>query len=65
MPTFSADYLRTLATAILEGLGAPVENARVVGDSLVEANLVGHDSHGVIRLPVYARLARDGRRSRP
>jgi len=61
MPTFSADYLRTLSAAILGVLGAPIESARVVGDSLVEANLVGHDSHGVIRLPGYARFAQAGR----
>ena len=29
------------------------DEARVVAELLVEANLVGHDSHGVIRIPQY------------
>jgi uncharacterized oxidoreductase len=33
--------------------GAPEEEAHWVADHLIEANLAGHDSHGVIRLPWY------------
>lgn len=31
----------------------PEKDANVVGDALVEANLRGHDSHGVIRIPKW------------
>jgi uncharacterized oxidoreductase len=55
MPVLSADQLRTLGASIFEGLGVPEEDAKLVSDLLVEANLTGFDSHGVIRLPIYAR----------
>jgi LDH2 family malate/lactate/ureidoglycolate dehydrogenase len=51
---FGADYLEDLATRVLVGLGATPLQARVVAASLVLSNLVGHDSHGVIRLLQYA-----------
>jgi LDH2 family malate/lactate/ureidoglycolate dehydrogenase len=36
-------------------LGAPEEEARLVADLLVKANLAGVDSHGIIRIPSYVR----------
>jgi uncharacterized oxidoreductase len=45
----------------LEAAGTPPDLAQVVGESLVEANLVGHDSHGVLRLPQYIDSVREGR----
>jgi uncharacterized oxidoreductase len=39
--------LRQLVTAILEGAGSPANDAQMVADHLVDANLLGHDSHGV------------------
>jgi uncharacterized oxidoreductase len=41
-------------------VGTPPDLAEIVADSLVEANLVGHDSHGVIRLETYIALVRSG-----
>src|SRR6266542_2012183 len=55
MLTFSADQLRSAATSILVAAGADDENARIVSEHLVDANLAGHDSHGVIRIPTYVR----------
>jgi uncharacterized oxidoreductase len=55
MPTFSADQLREIGTAIFSGMGVPQEDAELVSDLLVEANLTGFDSHGMIRLPIYCR----------
>jgi LDH2 family malate/lactate/ureidoglycolate dehydrogenase len=60
MPNLSPDTLRALASAILEAVGSEPETARFVGDSLVDANLAGHDSHGVMRLLLYASTARSG-----
>ncbi len=60
MPTFSAEELRRIAQVILEAAGAPPDLAQVVGDSLVESNLVGHDSHGVLRLMQYLAFVRQG-----
>src|SRR5438876_663067 len=45
--------LTALATAAYEAAGAPPEHARIVAAHQVGANLVGHDSHGVVLLPTY------------
>lgn len=49
----SADELQRLGVAIFKAAGASDENAEGVMTSLVGANLAGHDSHGVIRIPSY------------
>ena len=53
METISADNLRAVGIDLFEGCGAPREEAHTVADSLVEASLVGLDSHGVIRYVQY------------
>jgi LDH2 family malate/lactate/ureidoglycolate dehydrogenase len=55
-----AGELGRIARAVLEHAGAPPPTAAVVADSLVEANLLGHDSHGVRRLVPYLEFVRDG-----
>ena len=35
-------------------------DAALVADHLVEAGLMGHDTHSVLRLPQYVNMARDG-----
>jgi LDH2 family malate/lactate/ureidoglycolate dehydrogenase len=60
MPTFSPEALRRVAQFILEAAGTPPDLAQIVGESLVESNLVGHDSHGVMRLMQYLALVRQG-----
>jgi uncharacterized oxidoreductase len=44
-----------ICSGIFEALGTPKDDASLVSELLVEANLTGFDSHGVIRLPIYAR----------
>jgi LDH2 family malate/lactate/ureidoglycolate dehydrogenase len=61
MPSIAAEPLRAFARRTLEAVGSPSDAAAVVGDSLVAANLAGHDSHGVLRLPQYVGFCRDGR----
>ena len=51
---------RVVAAEILESLGAPNDVAETVGNHLVEADQVGHASHGLARLPWYSRYVRDG-----
>ncbi|HIE29369.1 TPA: Ldh family oxidoreductase [Candidatus Poribacteria bacterium] len=60
MPIFSADYLKRAGIAIFKGAGAPDDEAEIVMRLLVKANLVGHDSHGVIRIPQYIHLIQHG-----
>jgi uncharacterized oxidoreductase len=45
--------LTRFATELLSGAGVPGDEAAVVASSLVGANLRGHDSHGVMRIPQY------------
>jgi uncharacterized oxidoreductase len=59
-PNISPDTLRDLTRRVLAAVGSPDDLARLVGDSLVDANLAGHDSHGVMRLLLYAQTARSG-----
>ena len=60
MRTFSADALLDVTTALLRAAGAPGGVAALVAHSLVDANLAGHDSHGVIRIPSYIDQIRGG-----
>lgn len=55
-----AAVLFDLATRIIEGIGTPKPLALIVAASLVEANVLGHDSHGVMRLPRYVNSVRAG-----
>ena len=49
----SADNLTLLATAILNHAGGAPDAARRIAARLVDANLTGHDSHGVGMIPAY------------
>jgi uncharacterized oxidoreductase len=57
----SAPDLRRRVGDVFEGAGVPAPIAERVACSLVEANLTGHDSHGVIRVPAYVRAVQSGR----
>ena len=52
--------LGALAARIFAAGGSAEEEARLVADHLVEANLCGHDSHGVGMIPRYVRNLRAG-----
>jgi hydroxycarboxylate dehydrogenase B len=51
----TADRLRRLTAAILTSGGSADQEAILVADHLVRANLAGHDSHGVGMIPAYVR----------
>ena len=53
MPVFTPEYLHKAAYHICRAKGTPDADAEVVATHLVKANLVGHDSHGVIQIPTY------------
>jgi uncharacterized oxidoreductase len=55
------DLLREQMAAIFHAAGCQPREAERIAAHLVEANLVGHDSHGVIRVPSYVQWLRDGR----
>lgn len=60
MPRFSAEYLKSLTRDIFAAQGAPAAEAATVADQLVASNVVGLDSHGVVRIPLYSRWIREG-----
>ena len=49
------ENLRKFATIVFERGGSEPAEARLVADHLVDANMVGHDSHGVGMIPTYVR----------
>ncbi len=56
----TAEGLRRLGDAILRAGGSNAGEANLVADHLVEANLKGHDSHGIGMIPTYVRHLRAG-----
>jgi LDH2 family malate/lactate/ureidoglycolate dehydrogenase len=57
---FDPEALRTFGSAVLSALGVPGDDAALVADSLVQADLWGHSSHGLLRLPWYVARLRSG-----
>ncbi|MBK1660890.1 Ldh family oxidoreductase [Paracraurococcus ruber] len=60
MPKVQAEQLRKIGRALLLANGVPEEEAVTVARHVVNANLAGHDSHGVIMLPNYIERVRVG-----
>ncbi len=50
------DVLKAFVAEIFAGAGCAPPEDRAIADRLVESNLVGHDSHGVIRVSDYVRF---------
>lgn len=59
-PRFPPDDLRIFAAALLRSAGTREPEAGRIAAHLVDANLAGHDSHGVGLLPAYLDHARKG-----
>ena len=55
-----ADELASFCARIFESVGSSHEEARAIAASLVDSNLTGHDSHGVIRVPRYVAWVKSG-----
>jgi uncharacterized oxidoreductase len=60
MRKIAADRLVELVSRVIEGAGSAPAEARIVARRLVDSNLVGHDSHGVLRVSKYLDWVRDG-----
>jgi hydroxycarboxylate dehydrogenase B len=52
--------LRAAMRALVRGCGSSEAEAAAVADNLVDANLAGHDSHGIGMLPRYVEAVRQG-----
>jgi LDH2 family malate/lactate/ureidoglycolate dehydrogenase len=55
-----AQRLAAFGGAVLRALGVPADDADLVTQSLVQADLWGHQSHGMMRLPWYVRRIQSG-----
>ena len=59
-PRVAPAALAAFVTRALEAAGLSSENADIVAGLMVEADLRGSDTHGVIRLPLYLRRFKAG-----
>jgi uncharacterized oxidoreductase len=53
MPIVQADRLTRIGTELLKAAGASQDEATAVAVGCINANLAGHDSHGIIAIPNY------------
>jgi LDH2 family malate/lactate/ureidoglycolate dehydrogenase len=60
MKILSHDTIRRICLEILEAVNTPREEAEIVADSLVKADLRGLNSHGISRLPSYVTRIENG-----
>lgn len=56
----NAEQLIDFATAVYASAGVPEPDAKLIADTLVQADLWGHQSHGVLRLGWYLDRIRNG-----
>jgi L-2-hydroxycarboxylate dehydrogenase (NAD+) len=59
-PRVQAAPLAAFIKRALEAAGLPAKDAEIVANLMVEADLRGSDTHGVIRLPLYLRRLKAG-----
>jgi uncharacterized oxidoreductase len=60
MPKIAHDRLKAIGEALLVATGTPAEEAEIVMRHSIEANLAGHDSHGIIQIPTYIERVKQG-----
>jgi uncharacterized oxidoreductase len=60
MPVITPAALQSFAEKLLLAGGASAEEASVTARSLVDSNMRGYDSHGVMRIPYYIQAIKDG-----
>jgi len=60
VPTFSAEKLTRFASELLSAGGVSPDEAALIARSLVDANLRGYDSHGLMRIPYYVDRVKQG-----
>lgn len=58
---YDPEMLERFATDLVAAMGASADHAAQVAESLVGADLAGHNSHGIRRIPSYAQFARGER----
>lgn len=57
---FSASEIASISTNLFVAAGAGERESRIATESLITSSLMGHDSHGVMRIPEYLGCLADG-----
>lgn len=60
MHTIHVEPLRAAVQALMRGFGSAPREVELVTENLIQANLTGHDSHGIGMLPRYANAFLEG-----
>ncbi len=60
MHTIPVERLRAAVHELMLGFGSAPREIELVADNLIQANLTGHDSHGIGMLPRYANAFLEG-----
>jgi uncharacterized oxidoreductase len=60
MHVIGLDTLRRAMRLVVAGFGSSADEIEAVSDNLIDANLTGHDSHGIGMLPRYAEAFLEG-----
>jgi uncharacterized oxidoreductase len=60
MYSIPLERLRAAVTDLMAGFGSEPREIELVTENLLQANLTGHDSHGIGMLPRYANAFREG-----
>ena len=58
--TIDSQSLQQFTTQVFQACGAPDVEAAIIAEHLVTANLMGYDTHGVIRIPQYLNDVQSG-----
>jgi LDH2 family malate/lactate/ureidoglycolate dehydrogenase len=53
VPRVAAERLHRIGKSLLQAAGSSPEEAEIVMHHCIDANLAGHDSHGIIQIPTY------------
>ena len=61
MPVLGEEVLLDFARRLLEAGGLSTSEADVIAKSLIQSNLRGYDSHGVMRIPYYLDAIKEGK----
>ena len=55
----SEDSIKKFGCAVLCAVGVPDDHARAIIENIIDADLRGVESHGIVRLPIYADRLRE------
>lgn len=60
MPNLRGEEIEKIVFHLLCAAGSPEEHSQIVAQHLMDNNLAGHDSHGIIRIIQYLRQIKEG-----